>query len=59
MNNLQYEKLKNTVERLCLDAIEAQKKRECSIGYGLDDYTEGRIVGCAALARKILREIRN
>jgi hypothetical protein len=59
MKNLQYEKLKNIVEKLCLDAIEKQKKRECSIGYGLDDYTEGRIVGSAALARKILKEVRN
>jgi len=59
MKNLQYEKLKNMVEKLCLDAIDKQKKRECSTGYGLDDYTEGRIVGGAALARKILKEIRN
>jgi hypothetical protein len=29
------------------------------VGYGLDDYTEGRIVGGASLARKIIKEIRN
>ena len=28
-----------------------------SLGYGLDDYTEGRIVGGANLARKILRVV--
>ena len=54
-----YDKLKLTVEKICLEAIEAQKQRESTVGYGLDDYTEGRIVGGAALARKIIREIRN
>ena len=60
MNNLtKYEELKLIVEKLCLEAIDKQKKRESTVGYGLDDYTEGRIVGGAALARKIVREIRN
>jgi hypothetical protein len=59
MINKQYEKLKNIVEKLCLEAIQKQKTRESTAGYGLDDYTEGRIVGGGALARKIIREIRN
>ena len=46
------------IVKLCQDAIEQQKKRECKLGYGLDDYTEGRIVGTANLARKIIREIK-
>ena len=58
-NTEKYDKLKLTVEQLCLKAIEAQKQRESTVGYGLDDYTEGRIVGSAALARKIIRAIRN
>lgn len=58
-NTKQYDKLKLTVESICLEAIQKQKKRESTVGYGLDDYTEGRIVGGASLARKILREIRN
>ena len=53
-----YYDLKLTVEKLCLDAIQKQKDRESSVGYGLDDYNEGRIVGAAAFARKILRSIR-
>ena len=57
-NTKQYDQLKLTVEKLCLEAKQKQKKRESTVGYGLDDYTEGRIVGGAALARKILREIR-
>jgi hypothetical protein len=57
-NNEKYDKLKLTVEKLCAEAIQAQRQRESTVGYGLDDYTEGRIVGSAALARKIIREIR-
>ena len=57
-NTKQYDKLRMTVEKLCLEAIQKQKNRESTVGYGLDDYTEGRIVGGASLARKILREIR-
>jgi hypothetical protein len=54
-----YEKLRQSIEKLCLDTIQKQKDREAKLGYGLDDYTEGRIVGAAALARKILAIIRN
>jgi hypothetical protein len=39
----------------CQEAILAQRQRESGQGYGLDDYTEGRIVGAASLARKIMR----
>lgn len=53
-----YYDLKLSVEKICIDAIGKQKKRESTVGYGLDDYTEGRIVGAAALARKILKSIR-
>ena len=41
--------------RICNNAIEDQKKRERTLGYGLDDYTEGRTVGAANLARRIKR----
>jgi hypothetical protein len=41
--------------RMCNNAIEDQKKRERTLGYGLDDYTEGRTVGAANLARRIKR----
>jgi len=40
---------------LCQEAIRHQREREQRLGYGLDDYTEGRIVGAANLARKLLR----
>ena len=40
---------------ICKRAIEDQKKRERTLGYGLDDYTEGRTVGAANLARRIKR----
>jgi len=55
----QFDKLKLIVEKFCLEAIQQQKDREFTSSYGLDDYTEGRIVGSAALARKILKEIRD
>jgi hypothetical protein len=54
-----YDELKLLVEKICLEEIEEQKERESKLGYGLDDYTEGRIVGAAALARRIIREIRS
>ena len=43
------------IYKLCNQTIEEQKKRQRSLGYGLDDYTEGRIVGAANLARRIKR----
>ena len=42
---------------LCREAVQAQRDREIGHGYGLDDYSEGRIVGAANLARKILRAV--
>ena len=43
--------------KICNNAIEDQKKREKTLGYGLDDYTEGRTVGAANLARRIKRVV--
>jgi hypothetical protein len=45
------------VAALCQNAIQAQRDRERRLGYGVDDYTEGRIVGAADLARTILRTL--
>lgn len=39
--------------RLCQEKIEDQRKHEATVGY-CEDYTDGRIVGQAALARRIL-----
>ena len=44
---------KTKLIRLCQEKIEDQKKHEATVGYG-EDYTDGRIVGQAALARRIL-----
>jgi len=41
--------------KICNNAVEEQKKRERTLAYGLDDYTEGRTVGAANLARRIKR----
>lgn len=46
------------VAMLCQRAVDEQRLRECRQGYGLDDYTEGRIVGAANLARKVLRAVK-
>tara|TARA_Y100000766_G_scaffold266956_1_gene261710 strand:+ start:1164 stop:1337 length:174 start_codon:yes stop_codon:yes gene_type:complete len=46
------EQLKELI-RLCTDKIDEQKNHEATVGYG-EDYTDGRIVGQAALARRIL-----
>lgn len=45
------------VAALCQTAIQAQRDRERRAGFGVDDYTEGRIVGAANLARSILRAL--
>ncbi len=45
------------ITALCHEAIQHQREREQRLGYGLDDYTEGRIVGAANLARKLLRVV--
>jgi hypothetical protein len=52
MNSIEQEKMLE-VMRLCNQKIEEQKRHESSAGYG-EDYTDGRIVGGAALARRIL-----
>ena len=39
--------------RICQEKIQDQKTHEATVGYG-EDYTDGRIVGQAALARRIL-----
>lgn len=53
MNSIEQEKILE-VMRLCNQKIEEQKHYESTTGYGIDDYSEGRIVGGAALARRIL-----
>lgn len=40
--------------KLCQEKIKDQKDREKGVIYGVDDYNDGRIVGAAALARRIL-----
>ncbi len=52
MNNIQQEKIAEVV-KVCNEKIQEQKERQASTGY-VEDYTDGRIVGGAALARKIL-----
>ena len=42
-----------TVIKLCNKKIKDQKDHESTSGYG-EDYNDGRIVGGAALARRIL-----
>jgi hypothetical protein len=45
------------ITQMCRAAISQQVERGTKGGFGLDDYTDGRIVGGASLARKILRLI--
>jgi len=45
------------ITQMCRAAISQQAERGKKGGFGLDDYTDGRIVGSASLARKILRLI--
>ena len=46
------------VIKLCNQKIEDQKNHESTAGYG-EDYTDGRIVGGAALARQILELLKD
>lgn len=46
------------VIKLCNQKIQDQKDHEANAGYG-EDYTDGRIVGGAALARKILEILKD
>ena len=54
LNKEQQAKL-DEIYKICTQAIQDQINRQRSLGYGLDDYTEGRIVGAANLARRIKR----
>ncbi len=45
------------IVKLCSDKILDQRNHESTVGYG-EDYTDGRIVGQAALARRILLILR-
>ena len=47
------------ITKLCNEKIKMQKERENGCGYGNDDYSDGRTVGAASLARNIMRKIRN
>jgi hypothetical protein len=44
--------------KLCESAISKQTEKNKKGGYGLDDYTDGRMIGSASLARNILRIIK-
>jgi hypothetical protein len=52
MSDLDKKKILEVI-RLCNEKITDQKNHEAKAGYG-EDYTDGRIVGSAALARRIL-----
>ena len=56
MNQKQKDKILEVI-KLCNEKIERQKQHECNAGYG-EDYTDGRIVGGAALARRILEVLK-
>jgi len=56
MNEFEKEKIKEVI-KLCVEKIQEQKNHEAKAGYG-EDYTDGRIVGGAALARKIMEAIK-
>lgn len=45
--------------KLCEIAINRQNEKNKKGGFGLDDYTDGRIIGAASLARNILKVIKN
>jgi hypothetical protein len=52
MNQKQKDRILEII-KLCSEKVQDQKDHESSAGYG-EDYTDGRIVGGAALARRIL-----
>jgi hypothetical protein len=45
------------ITRLCQTAVNNQLEKNKKGGFGLDDYTDGRIIGAASLARNILKII--
>ena len=57
MNTFEKEKLLEIIS-LCHQKVNDQKEHESKIGYG-EDYTDGRIVGGAVVARKILAILQN
>jgi hypothetical protein len=44
--------------KLCENAISKQTLKNKKGGFGYDDYTDGRIIGGASLARNILKLIK-
>jgi len=52
MNQKQKDRILEII-KLCSEKVQDQKDHESSAGYG-EDYTDGRIVGGAALARRLL-----
>ena len=57
MNIKQKEKISKII-KLCNEKIEEQKQHESKVGYG-EDYCDGRIVGGAALARRIIELLKD
>lgn len=47
------------IVKLCQIAITRQNEQNKKGGFGLDDYTDGRTIGAASLARNIMRIIKN
>jgi len=56
MNQKQKDRILEII-KLCNEKVQDQKDHESSAGYG-EDYTDGRIVGGAALARRILEVLK-
>jgi len=56
MNDPRLQSKLEDIVRLCNDKIQKQFKHESTSGY-YNDYDDGRIVGQAALARRILNII--
>lgn len=54
--NITEEKIAKIVQ-LCQEKITDQKRHESEAGYG-EDYADGRIIGQAAFARRVLLIIR-
>lgn len=44
--------------KLCETAISKQNLKNKMGGFGYDDYTDGRIIGAASLARNVLKLIK-
>lgn len=57
MEKIRREKIAEIVA-LCGEKVEDQRRREAGPGYG-EDYGDGRIVGAAALARRILEILKD